>query len=188
MIALLAPSGLAIALALALGGSLEGWQRAHVRWWPAAAGAFGLELLLYSWPIDEQPWALQAGPELWIAARIVLLAVLVRNAAAPGVTRSAWLLAALGVGLNTLVITLNNDHMPQSPAAAAVVWGPERAGLMVPPGKLDNVSTLDDTTRLAWLADEIPEPAWLPRPNVVSVGDLLLAAGMAVWAFRITRP
>jgi len=41
---------------------------------------------------------------------------------------------------------------------------------------------------LPWLADVLPQPAWLPRPNVVSVGDILLAGGVAAWAFGAMAP
>ena len=38
-------------------------------------------------------------------------------------------------------------------------------------------------TKLAWLGDVLPEPAWLPGANVVSLGDLLVSAGFMWWAF-----
>jgi hypothetical protein len=45
---------------------------------------------------------------------------------------------------------------------------------------------MDDSTRLAFLGDAIAQPAWFPRSNVVSIGDLLLAAGLGLWAFQVT--
>jgi Family of unknown function (DUF5317) len=42
-------------------------------------------------------------------------------------------------------------------------------------------------TWLAWLGDIFPEPAWLPRANVVSIGDLVLATGIAAWVFSTLR-
>jgi len=33
----------------------------------------------------------------------------------------------------------------------------------------------------------IAEPSWLPRPNVLSIGDVLLAFGMAGWVFGVAR-
>jgi hypothetical protein len=44
----------------------------------------------------------------------------------------------------------------------------------------------DQSTRLAFLGDAIAQPAWFPRSNVVSIGDLLLAAGLGLWAFQVT--
>jgi hypothetical protein len=41
-------------------------------------------------------------------------------------------------------------------------------------------------TQLNWLGDLIPEPAWLPKNNVISIGDLLLGSGLAWWAFLMT--
>ena len=52
------------------------------------------------------------------------------------------------------------------------------------PGTLYNtVVLIGPETRLTGLGDVLPEPAWLPGANVVSVGDLVLAAGLAWWAF-----
>ena len=188
MFGLLLPSGLAVALALALGGSFAGWRRACVQWWPAAVGAFGLEFLLFSPALNQQPWALVVGAPIWVAARMVLLGVLLRNVATTRQARLAWSIAAVGVGLNTLVIVLNDGHMPESASAAVAVWGPASAAGGFAAERLDNVSRLDAASSLGWLSDTLPEPTWLPRPNVVSPGDLLLSVGMAGWLFRLTRP
>jgi hypothetical protein len=54
------------------------------------------------------------------------------------------------------------------------------------PQLLTNVRPMTPETRLAWLGDIIPQPEWLPLANVVSIGDLLLSAGIAWWAFLAT--
>jgi hypothetical protein len=99
----------------------------------------------------------------------------------------AWLIVALGLSLNQVVIMANAGHMPQSPTAAALVWGdayvqPERYA-----GHLDNVVWMTPETPFAWLGDVLPEPRWLPRANVLSIGDVLLALGMGAWTFGLTR-
>ena len=74
--------------------------------------------------------------------------------------------------------------MPQATEAAIAVWGASH----IDPIKLQNVAPMQPDTILPWLADVLPQPAWLPRRNVVSVGDLLLAAGIAAWVFGAMVP
>jgi hypothetical protein len=185
MLGLLAPTLLAIALAKTFGGSLRSLYGSRVHWWPAVLGTFAVELALYTPPINAQPWALQTGPWIWLGTRLALLAVLIRNG---WPTRVAvgwpWLVAAAGVGLNTLVIALNDGHMPQSRDAAVTIWGANHFD----PALLHNVAPMGPATLLPWLGDVIVEPSWFPRPNIVSVGDVLLAAGIACWAFLACRP
>jgi hypothetical protein len=83
------------------------------------------------------------------------------------------------VALNLLVIVANDGYMPVSLDALAQT------------GQLDDLAQrafrrdvpIDDNTRLAWLADVLPDPSWLPHPVVSSVGDRVLALGLAGWAF-----
>jgi diguanylate cyclase (GGDEF)-like protein len=114
-----------------------------------------------------------------------MLAVLARNANLDTSARPGWALAALGVGLNTVAIVANQGHMPQSPEAAAAVWGAAYVHPDTYAGRLENVSWMGPDTLLPWLCDVLPLPRWLPRANVLSVGDVLLAVGVAVWIFGV---
>jgi len=183
MVGLLAPATIALIGALVLGGSLRHLSEARFRAWPVAALGFAIELALYNPPLDAQPWAIAAGPWIWLAVRLVFVAVLVWNGWS-GRTAWAWRLAALGVGLNTLCIAVNGGHMPQSPEAALAVWGASQ----IDAERLQNVSAMGSNTRLAWLGDIFAEPGWLPRRNVVSFGDVLLALGVAGWVYCAARP
>ena len=183
MLNLLAPAALALVGALALGGSLRHLAQAQFRLWPAVALGFAVELLLYNPPLDAQPWAMLVGPWIWVAVRLVFLAVLVRNGWS-GRGAWPWRIAALGVAMNTLCIAANSGHMPQSPEAAAAVWGASQ----IDPGRLQNISVMGPNTHLAWLGDIFAEPGWLPRRNVVSLGDILLALGVAGWVYRAAKP
>jgi Family of unknown function (DUF5317) len=186
MIALLLPSVFATLAGLASGGSLSGWRRISLGWWPLLVAAFLIELVLYDPPVNQQAWALVFGPWIWVIARLAILAVCLRNAR-PGHRWSVpWLVMFLGLSLNQLVIVANAGHMPQSPSAAALVWGdayvqPDRYA-----SQLENVVWMSPETPLAFLGDVLAEPKWVPHPNVLSIGDVLLALGMATWTFFIT--
>jgi Family of unknown function (DUF5317) len=184
MVGLLAPTAIALVAALASGGSVRGLVvNSSLRGWPAIVLGFGVELVLYNPPLNTQPWAMQVGPWVWLAVRLVFLAVLFANGwPSRGAQGWPWWLAALGLGLNTLVIALNNGHMPQSHDAAVSVWGASH----IDSARLQNVAPIGAETRLPWLADIVAEPRWLPRPNVISVGDILLALGVATWVYRKT--
>jgi hypothetical protein len=186
MIGLVAPAGLAVLLALAVGGSFAGWAHLRVRWWPVAIGALAVQLVLHNPPIDQHPLALTWGPWVWVTAMLSMLAVLVRNSIVPGTT--PWRIAALGVALNVVVVLANGGYMPQSAEARDIARGvarPTDTGVEVSV-HLRNVTPIGPETRLAWLGDVIPQPAWLPRANVVSLGDLLLSLGLGFGAFQIT--
>ena len=185
MLGLLAPTFIAIVAAHMCSGSLHELFSTRVRWWPLVVVALAVELVLFNPPVNAQTWAIQLGPWIWLATKLVLLAALVRNALpAAGTVGWPWLVAAVGVALNALVIALNEGHMPQAPEAAIAVWGASH----IDPFKLQNVAPMRPETVLPWLADVLPQPAWLPRRNVVSVGDLLLAGGTAAWVFRAMAP
>jgi hypothetical protein len=87
------------------------------------------------------------------------------------------LLTALGAALNLLAITANGGVMPASPAALA------RAGLADDPG-FQNSTVLADP-RLAFLGDVFAVPASWPLSNVFSIGDVLIAAGLAWGLHRV---
>src|SRR5438552_1428423 len=183
MLGLLAPTLVAIGAACALGGTLRNLLYIRVRGWPAIVVAFAIELVLYNPPVDGQAWANAVGPWLWVATKLVLLGVVLLNAR-DAAQRWPWLVVGAGLALNTLVIVSNGGFMPQSVDAAAAVWGQRT----LDPARLHNVMPIGPQTQLVWLADVLPEPRWLPRANVLSVGDLLLAAGVAAWAFVATKP
>ena len=42
-------------------GSLAGLQRVRVTWWPLAVASIAVQLVLFSPPLDRQPWALATG-------------------------------------------------------------------------------------------------------------------------------
>ena len=83
-------------------------------------------------------------------------------------------LVALGAALNLLVISVNGGVMPASPSALA------GAGLPVNEPGFQNSTALAEP-RLAFLGDVFSLPVSWPLSNVFSVGDVLIALGVA-WA------
>jgi hypothetical protein len=175
-----------VAGALVRGGSFASWARIQVSWPLVALGSLLIQLLLHNPPADQQPWAIAWGPMIWTSCLAALFAVLLRNAFASRVTRYPWLLAALGVGLNLLVVVANGGFMPQSADARVASRGASVTVTQSTEPRLRNIVPMTDQTQLSLLGDVIPEPSWLPNSNVVSIGDLLLGSGLAWWAFVIT--
>ena len=190
MFLLLSPGVLAVGVAIITRRSLAGLARLAVLWWPLGIGSFLVEFALSSTSLGREPSVRQWGSAVWLLALAGMLAMLIRNAVGRrGLTRAAWSLAALGVVLNVAVVAANGGRMPQSQAAriAAGASAAQVAGLATD-GAWHNVAPMTLQTRFAWLGDILPEPAWLPLHNVMSIGDVLLATGFALVIFLSTTP
>jgi hypothetical protein len=158
--------------ALIRGGSLENLASTPVRGVGVLlVGAF-FQIGFRLW---EPDWLTEAGALLITLGSMILVAFfLTLNRKIVGTS-----MAAFGLLLNVFVIGANGA-MPVSARAV------ELAGL--DPAELDEPGLkherLTDGTRFGWLGDVIP----VPRVGfVVSVGDLVLAAGMARAAYTRTR-
>ena len=163
---LLVIAALAIALGLGLwrGGSLEALADTRLRWVALLAEGLLIQLVFDLW---DPPGLSRAGAlAVLLISNAAVAAFLMLNRQVPGM-----LLIAVGVLLNTVVITAN-QAMPVSVTAAA------QADLDPPPAVSDDLKheRLDSDTRLAWLADVIPVPG---VKEVLSVGDVVLACGVA---------
>jgi hypothetical protein len=102
----------------------------------------------------------------------VLIGVfLVANLSLPG----ARVIAA-GALANAIAIVANGGVMPASATAARIAGLTERAGF--------NNSAQLAHPHLQWLGDIIPVPGPWPLQNVLSVGDILIFAGMLVLLHR----
>jgi len=172
VLGLLAPIILAISVAFLFGASPARWSQQRVRWAPLAVGAMFIQIVLFSPILDEQPWIVAWGAWLWVATMAGVLTMLLRNLQTTRRSlRAAWAIAALGVAANILVVTVNGGHMPRTvPMAPAETTE-----------QLSNVFVASSETPLLWLGDVIAEPDWLPLSNALSIGDILLAVGLASW-------
>jgi hypothetical protein len=155
---------LAVGISLARGGRLRAIADAPLRWsWLLFLGVglqVALDLGTARGVIAAGSWT---GYLLLLASQLVVLGWVVANWHLPGTK-----LVTIGLGLNALVMAANGA-MPVDPDAIRAL-GIE--GATVPPGKH---VLLDDATRLPWLADIWPVP---PLRSIISVGDVVLAAGL----------
>ncbi len=168
MTVILVVIAVACVIGLARGGSWQHLSQLDLRSWPLvfvavllqAVGAFAGSSLLYVVGM--------------VSSAALVVVFVARNAALPGIP-----LVGIGFLLNALVVVANGA-MPVSQEAADRV-GLSTAGLYE--GSDAKHEIADERTRLEPLADIIPVP--LPRPlhrasNVISVGDVVLAAGIGV--------
>jgi len=82
-------------------------------------------------------------------------------------------IAGLGLGLNLVAIAANGGFMPASRKALAL------AGIAYSGDTHNNSAVIDTHTHLRFLGDIFAVPSWMPAANVFSIGDLLIAAGVA---------
>jgi Family of unknown function (DUF5317) len=183
MLVLPVPVVLGLVAGVAAGGRLARWGQTRIDGWLIAGGGLGLQLAVFDPPLDHTAWALSYGPALYMLSLLLIAAVLAWNSSkqAPGLGRLALAVAATGILLNCLVILTNGGHMPR-----AALDGHTAAPDPAMTGHLTNVTPLTEETQLAWLGDVLPEPPELPLSNILSVGDVLLAAGLGSWAFAVT--
>jgi hypothetical protein len=137
--------------------------------------AIGLQLIAY--PSAVMPLAVgpQAATVLEIASYTGLVISTACNLRLPG-------MAAAGAGMlaNLAAILANGGHMPALPSALA--------GAGVAYSGVHANSVRDAHPVLPWLVDRWAAPGWIPWGNVFSIGDVLLATGVAVMVAAAMRP
>ena len=153
-----------LVLGLLLRGRIEHLNGLRLRWaWLAVAGFVG-QVILFSDPVAAQVGAL--GPPLYVASTLAVLVAVLANLRVPGMP-----LVALGAALNLAAILANGGFMPADPGALAL------AGLE--PSSAYSNSVAEANPALKPLTDIYALPAGTPLANVFSVGDVVLAIGVA---------
>jgi len=167
---------LGLALGFLAGGKLDNLLNVRLRWLPVLLAAailrFGLDAALGAGDIPD---ALR----LWLVLVIyfLLVVVLVANRSQPGLTA-----AALGTAANGIAIVANGGWMP--------VWRPSvvAAGLNPDAFHSNFHRLLEGPVDASFFAHGGPLVDIIPIPipviqSVASIGDLLLAAGLAAFIF-----
>ena len=181
MLTVLVAVVVALGATLATGGSVQRLTQLRLRRWPltvvaAVAQAAGALLAAYGLLGDD-------GSLVAYAAGVAISALLVTAFLVWNLHLAGIGLVAAGLLLNAVVV-LANGAMPVSVEAAA------RAGVATGPiagGDDARHELAGDGTRVRWLGDWVPAP-WPLRPEVLSPGDVLLAAGLAQLVFVAARP
>ena len=164
----------AVAIGYAFGGRLRNFDGLAIHWWPLAFAGLALQALPLPalWNISPR---LVGGAALLLSYVLLLVFVTV-NRWIPGAA-----LMAIGLLMNLLVVGLNGG-MPVSATAI------ERAGgtvaVLEGSGSVKHHLATDEDL-LAFLGDVIPVPP--PVRVVLSVGDLLLYAGMVWFVIQVMR-
>jgi hypothetical protein len=153
-----------IVLGWLLGGRLDGLAGVRLHWVGLAIAGVLFQLLLFT-PVGGDVFGSWL-PAAYVASNLAVFTVVLRNLAIPGV----WLIA-LGAATNLLAIMANGGLMPAAPAAV------EASGITI--HDVTNSIVLEDPV-LRPLTDIFAIPAGLPMANVFSVGDVLIALGVAV--------
>lgn len=154
----------ALGLGLWRGGSLHALADTRVRWMTLLFQGLLVQVAFDVW--DPPGLTSTHALAVLFISNLAVASFVVLNLRTPGM-----LLIGVGLVLNTLVITANGA-MPVSSSASSA------AGISAP-SEVDNDlkhERLNDDTRLGWLSDVIPVPG---LKEVLSLGDLLLAAGIA---------
>jgi hypothetical protein len=164
----------AVLVGLIAGGSLRNFERLRVHWW--ALAFLGLALQIVPVPrFDNVPlWAVGAG--MLVASYVLLLAFLAVNRWIPGA-----IVMAIGLLLN-LAVVASNGGMPVSAGAIETAGG---SVAILADGAGAKHHLMNDADVLSPLGDVIPIPP--PAGVVLSIGDVLLYAGVAWFIVQVMR-
>jgi hypothetical protein len=154
----------AVAVSYARGGRLSRIPEAPLRWpWLLFVGVVVQLAVDVAAARGLLPDAGVSGWLLLLFSQLLVVAFVAANWQLPGMA-----LVTLGLVLNAAVMAANGA-MPVDPAAIRALG---IDGAEVAPGKH---TLMTDETRLRWLADIWPLP---PLRTIISVGDVVLAAGL----------
>jgi len=174
---LLAGIVLGLIAGLAVGGRLDNLLAVRLRWTLLIFGALALRLATEAALLRDVALADQMRLPLLAAAYGVLVVALWANRPLPGIG-----LALVGTALNATAILVNGGFMP--------VWDQALAAAGLTPAEIASpihfvisaAPPLQFLLHAGPLGDVIPVPLPLVR-NVLSIGDVVLATGLAFFVF-----
>ncbi|MET0772194.1 MAG: DUF5317 family protein [Candidatus Limnocylindrales bacterium] len=158
------------------GGRIAALADLHIRWLGVAVVGLVFQLVLFHPLVAERVGDL--GPVLYVASTVLVFAALLRNLSLPGLP-----IVALGAALNLLAILANGGAMPSDPGAWLTLTGVAA----IPTDDFTNSALMGPGTALPWLGDVFVLPRPIPLANVFSVGDVLIAMGIAWCVARSMR-
>ncbi len=156
---------LGVVCGFALRGGADGLVTLRFRWAGLAFAGLATQAALFSPPVTAAIG--DAGAPVYVVSSAVVLAVVVRNMAIPGLP-----IVAAGAAANLAAIVANGGWMPASASALASLGETLGEGY--------SNSRVLASPALGPLTDVFALPRWLPFANVFSVGDVLIGLGVAV--------
>ena len=167
MLVLLAALAVGLWAGAVAGGRLANIQYLKLRQPWFVLLALGLQLVVFS-PLSPH-LGTAAVVTLHLLSYALLIAFAVLNRHNTGV-----LITAAGVACNALAITLNAGYMPATRGALRT------AGQLYTGDTSNNSRLAEHGARLLLLGDVMAVPHALPLANVFSIGDVLVAGGVAI--------
>ncbi len=137
-------------------------------------GGLVVQVALFSDQVSA--WIGSAGPPIYVASTVVVVAAVLRNRDIVGMP-----IVAYGAACNLAAILANGGFMPASAAALASLG-------KLAPTTYSN-SSIVRAPELAPFTDQFALPHWLPFANVFSFGDMVIGIGVAfVIVAAMVRP
>lgn len=162
------------------GGGLEHLGRAHVRWLWIVPAAFAIQVFIaLGLGTAVPPWVFP----VHLGTYFVLGAFMVANWRHRGLR-----IMSVGLAMNALVIALNGGLMPQSPETLYLKHPGETYQVGDHVARTKDVVLPREQTRLWWLSDVLASPPWSSVQTVMSVGDVVLAIGLAWTVQELMQP
>lgn len=155
-----------LAAGLVLHGSLRNLEHFTLRLGWLALVALAVQIVIFS-PIGNR-----LPSQVIVTMHLVSFALLLACVAC-NLRRAPVVVFGMGVLSNAVAIAVNGGYMPATRAALVL------AGIPVSNEPHNNSLLADAGTRLGFLTDVMAVPHWIPLANVFSVGDLLVAVGLA---------
>jgi hypothetical protein len=152
-------------IGLLAGGRLESIAETRFRWGWLVLLALAIQIVLFS-PFVGDGFR-EASRWIYVGSTALVVVVVLLNLRLTGLP-----IVLAGALSNLAAILANGGSMPASPSALAAV------GQTVGDGPTN--STVVAHPALEPLTDIFAMPAWLPLANIFSVGDVLIAIGVAV--------
>lgn len=179
---LLIPLIVAIVAAILRGGSLRHLAALPIRGSAFILASLAIQVLLYIPPFRDAALVVHNGGLIYLVALALALAGALSNWRLGMAVR----LATLGLALNATVIAANGGSMPVNAQAMRFVQGAGKVREIADTRYYNNTRLAGRDARLVLLSDIIPAPLPNGRGNVYSIGDVLLAAGIALLGYQAT--
>jgi hypothetical protein len=150
---------------LLLGGRPAGLARLQFRWPWLIIGGLLVQVVLFTDQVASVVGSL--GPPIYVGSTALVFAGVLRNIDITGMK-----IVAVGAASNLAAIVANGGYMPAGRGALEALGKTD-------PTIYSNSASIEHPA-LEPLTDIFALPAWLPSANIFSIGDVLIAVGVAV--------